>query len=304
MKSRFLISFSIVFTLTACTNFPAQTSQANRVLAVESFLADIAQNVAGSVFTVDPLIPSGADPHSFEITPRDLVRIENSDLLLINGGGLEVWLDPILANSNLAVKIIVCSEGIVFRDANDDPDHQDHGHEHDPHFWMNPLMVIQYVENIEQAFSDLDPSHAEVFQENARAYTQRLLDLDQWIENEVSAIPAANRILVTNHENMGYFADRYQFEVVGTILVSATSLSMPSASDLVKLQSTIIATNAPAIFLHTGENTQIADQLASDLGISVVTDLYTHSLSDLSGPAPDYISMMKHNTALICDALR
>lgn len=304
MKNRFLILFSILFTLSACADLPAQTSQTNRVLAVESFLADIAQNVAGSVFIVDPLIPAGLDPHSYEITPKDLVRIENSNLLLINGGGLEIWLDPILANNDLAAKIIACSEGIAFRDATDDPDHQDHGHEHDPHFWMNPLMVVQYVENIERAFSELDPSHAELFQENARAYTQQLIDLDQWIENEVSAIPAANRVLVTNHENMGYFADRYKFEVVGTILESATSLSMPSASDLAQLQNTIIATNAPAIFLHTGENSQIADQLASDLGISVVTGLYTHSLSDKSGPAPDYISMMKHNTTLICDALR
>ena len=304
MKNRAMLLFMLVFILLGCAKSPEQMDQTVKVLAVESFLADIAQNVAGSIFSVDSLIPAGLDPHSFEITPSDLARIENSDLLLLNGGGLEVWLDPYLAEQELSTKFVICSDGIAFRDKVDDLADPDHVHEQDPHFWMNPLLVIQYVNNIEQAFSEFDPSHADTFRENARSYTEKLLELDQWIENQVSAIPVTNRILVTNHENLGYFADRYGLEVVGTILKSATSLSMPSALSLAELQNTITQTNTQAIFLHMGENAQIAEQLAVDLGISVITGLYTHSLSDPDGPAPDYITMMKHNTTLICNALR
>ena len=112
------------------------------------------------------------------------------------------------------------------------------------------------------------------------------------------------RLLVTNHESLGRFADHYGFKIIGTIVPSVSTGSSPSAKQLAGLADKIKATGARAILLETGANPQLARQLEKETGIKVVTDLYTHSISTPSGPAPNYIEMMKHNTSAIVNALR
>ena len=125
--------------------------------------------------------------------------------------------------------------------------------------------------------------------------------MDAWIAQQVAVIPEARRLLVTNHESFSRFAARYGFTVVGTILPSAETESAPSAEGLAALARAIKATGAPAIFLETGNNPDLADQLARETGIKVITDLYTHSL----GPgANSYIDMMHWNVEHIVEALK
>jgi manganese/iron transport system substrate-binding protein len=109
---------------------------------------------------------------------------------------------------------------------------------------------------------------------------------------------------VTNHESFGYYADRYGFKVIGAIIPSVTSDATPTAKDLSHLIDQINATGAPAIFLETGSNRQLADQIASETGVKVIQDLYTHSISALDGQAPTYIDMIKWNTNQIVNALK
>jgi ABC-type Zn uptake system ZnuABC Zn-binding protein ZnuA len=105
--------------------------------------------------------------------------------------------------------------------------------------------------------------------------------------------------LVTNHESLGYFADRYGFTVVGAVIPSVSTDASPTAQQMAALIEVIKATGAPAIFLETGANPQLAQQIAAETGVNVVTDLYTHSLSAPDGPAPTYIDMMKYNVSRI-----
>ena len=139
---------------------------------------------------------------------------------------------------------------------------------------------------------------------NARAYSDQLAALDTWIAAQIAQIPQSRRILVTNHESLGYFADRYGLRVVGAIVPSVSSGSSPSAQELAHLADTIRQTGAPAIFLETGANAQLAQQLGQETGVKVVTDLYTHSLSPAGGPAPTYLDMMRYNTEKIVNALK
>ena len=181
------------------------------------------------------------------------------------------------------------------------------GHHHDagdPHFWLDPVNVIKYTENIRDGLSQADPGGAETYARNADAYVAKLKELDAWISEQVKQIPAERRLLVTNHESFGYFADRYGFKIVGTVIPSVSTGASPSAQQLARLTDHIKATGAPAIFMETGASPQLAQQLAQEVGVKAVTELYTHSTTEASGPAPTYIDMMKYNVKAIVDALK
>jgi ABC-type Zn uptake system ZnuABC Zn-binding protein ZnuA len=291
-------------------------SPAFTALAVESFLADIAQNVAGDKMNVESLMPLGTDPHAFEFTPTDAARVAQCDVLILNGAGLEPSLEETVEAIAEKTHVIEASAGLVGRTAREgeEPDgtevesaetaehhHHDGG---DPHFWLDPTLVVKYVENIRDGLSSVDPGNASTYQANAAAYIKSLGDLDAWIEEEVAEIPAGRRLLVTNHESLGYFADRYGFQVVGTVVPSFSSGASPSAQQLTHLIGVIRQTGAPAIFLETGSDPRLPEQLAAETGIKVVLDFYTHSLTEASGPAPTYIAMMKGNARTVVEALK
>lgn len=289
----------LVSLLVSCQSAVPQTSGLPRVLAVESFLADISQNVAGTRLAVESLIPLNADPHAYQPSPQDAVKISDADVLIINGANLEVFLGPVLQNAGGKQQLITASAGLTPRQ---DPSGQHP--EGDPHFWLDPNNIIKYVENIRDGLSQADPQGAPIFTANTQKYIGDLQALDGWIKAQVRNVPPAHRLLVTNHETFGYFAERYGFTVVGAIVPSITSGAAPSAQELAALINQIRSTGAPAIFLETGTNPQLADQIAVETGVKVVSDLYTHSLSLPGGPAPTYIAMIQHDVNAIVEALK
>jgi ABC-type Zn uptake system ZnuABC Zn-binding protein ZnuA len=286
------------------------------VIAAESFLADITKNVAGDKMEVESLVPAGADPHGFELTPADAARVARCDVLVLNGTGLEAFLEDTMDSIGGDSMVIEASAGLSSRVAREgeevaaedaESEHEDGDHQHDegdPHYWLDPILVVKYVENIRDGLCAADPTNAAAYQANAAAYITSLGELDVWIKEKVAEIPPAERLLVTNHESLGYFADRYGFKVIGTIMPSVSADSSPSAQQLAQLIAAIREAEVKAIFLETGSNSQLAEQVASETGVRVVVDLYTHSLTDSDGPAPTYIDMMKADTTAIVDALK
>ncbi len=304
--ARFVLVASLL--LWACASPAARPGSAPaqpvRVLAVETFLSDIAQNVAGDRLRVGALMPIGLDPHTFEPAPSDVVKVSQSQVLIVNGAGLEDWLQRLLDNAGGQRLVIDASQGLAMRvPPPGDPAAAEHP-EGDPHFWLDPTKVVRYVENIRDGLSQADPAGADAYAKNAQAYIAQLNDLDQWIMAQVSQVPPARRLLVTNHETFGYFADRYGFRIIGAIVPSVTSNASPSAQEMAALVDRVRAAGAPAVFLEVGANTQLADQLAGETGIKVVTGLLTHSVSAAGGPAPTYLAMMRYNTNAIVTALK
>jgi ABC-type Zn uptake system ZnuABC Zn-binding protein ZnuA len=274
----------------------------SRVIASEPFLADVAREVAGDRIPVPALLPTGVDPHTWEPAPRDAAVAASADLFIVNGAGLEAFLAPLLKGfGSERPRVVEASAGLTPRKGTHGGD-ADHGGT-DPHFWLDPLSVIRYAENIRDALSELDPAGAAVFRGNAAAYTERLRELDRWIAGEVAAVPSERRLLVTNHESLGYFADRYGFRIVGTVIPSVSSGASPSAKDLAALVEVLKETGAPALFLEEGTDPRLAQQLADEAGVRLVTGLRTHSLTGPEGPAPTYLAMMRGNVRTIVDAL-
>jgi len=300
--------FIAMLLLNACQPAPAPEKQVQglKVLATETFLADIAQNVAGKRLTVEALLPVGVDPHAFEPTPRDIARIAGCDLLIINGAGFEQWLEKTLVAAGGKHTVIEASAGLASRTPREGEQavlEDEHGAS-DPHFWLDPLNVVHYVENIRAALIQADPQGEEIYTQNAQAYIEQLKQLDAWIAAQVEQIPQDRRRIVTNHESFGYFADRYGFEIIGAVVPNVSSSAAPSAQQLARLVDSIRSANAPAIFLETGSNPQLANQIAQETGIKVVSNLYTHSISEAGGEAPTYLEMMRANTRKIVEALK
>jgi ABC-type Zn uptake system ZnuABC Zn-binding protein ZnuA len=295
---------ALAFTTTAgCGAEDAGPSGALDVVASTTFLADIAQNVAGDRLRVASLVPIGTDPHAFEPAPSDLKDVAGADLVIVNGAGLEGPLLSTLENAVGDTPIVDASAGLETRTPQPGEPELEEG-ETDPHFWLDPEQVKAYVRNIATALGEADPAGAATYAANAKSYEAQLDAVDSWIREQVAQVPQGDRKLVMDHASHGYFADRYGFTIVGTVIPSAATGESPTARQLSDLTRTIGETGVKAIFVEAGENPELAEQIGAETGVKVVTDLLDHSLTEADGPAPTYIDMMKYDTRGIVEALR
>lgn len=283
-----------------------------RVVATTTIVGDVVARVGGDAIQLTVLLPIGADPHTYEPKPADLTAIAQAHVLFVNGLGLEEFLESTLRNAG-NVPVVSVSEGIPPR-ALEAHRHEEHEEEHegeekhageeevDPHVWMDVRNVMVWVENIQKTLSTLDPGNASRYAANAAAYRAELEALDAWIQEQVSQIPPQNRKLVTNHPSFGYFADRYGLEQVAAVYPISPG-SEPTAREIAELEETIRQFGIPAVFAETTVNPKLAQQVARDTGIRLVT-LYTGSLGGPGSGAESYVAMMRYNVAAIVDALK
>ncbi len=277
-----------------------------KVVATTSLIGDVAHRVGGDLIELSVLIPVGSDPHAFVPVPQDVTRVADAHLLLVNGLGLEEFLPNLLKGVGKKVPVVPVSYGIEPMAGGHEHEEEGHEHEHgglDPHVWMDPNLVMVWVQNMADAFSKLDPAHADAFAANARAYKGELQALDEWIRVQVAQIPEANRKLVTDHTAFGYFAARYGFEQVGAVIPGYSSLAAPSAQELAQLEEEIRELGVKAVFVGMTVNPNLSTQVAQDTGTRLVF-LYTGSLGEANGPAGDYISYMRYNVTAIVEGLK
>jgi ABC-type Zn uptake system ZnuABC Zn-binding protein ZnuA len=298
IQKSILVLALVSLALTGCGQSPAVAGTGPKVLASTTFLADMAQNVAGNRLEVESLLPVGADPHSYQAAPTDVAKIAASAVLVVNGLEYEHFIESLLENAGGERLVITASDGLTPHEM-EEADHA----AGDPHLWLDPVRAVTYVGNIREGLIEADPAGAEVYRANAEAYIAELTSLDAWISEQVAQIPAERRLLVTNHEALGYFAERYGFTIVGTVIPSSSSGSATSAQGLAKVIEQIKITGAPAIFLGEVENPDLAKQIAAETGVEVVSGLHLESLTD-GPPAATYIEMMMYNVNLIVEALK
>jgi len=230
---------------------------------------------------------------------------------LINGAGLESFLDRLLENAGKD-KIVSVSDGITLRQLQ--ADHPEAGAQPggdaaqqatglDPHVWFDPQNIKVWVDNIEREMSARSPVNATTFAANVQAYQAELDALDAWTRDQVASIPPDNRKLVTDHQNLGYFADRYGFEQVGAVIPSFSAAAEPSAEELAALENTIQALGVPAIFIGTTVSPNLAQRVAADTGAQLVP-LYTDALTAPDGKAGSYLELMRYDVQAIVEALK
>jgi len=305
-----LFSFALVLFLSGCSRSERPTEQGwsypagerLRVAATTTIVGDVVRQIGGDAIDLIVLLPVGADPHDYPFRPRDMALAAEADLIVINGGGMEGNLPRILQ--------AVGERGVILDLSKSKADtahlqavHAEHHHVHgdgcdhgegDPHFWMDPYHVMVWTDTIARMLMEKVPAHAEAIMQRAIAYAAALIELDEWIVTEVGNIPAERRYVVTDHQMMGHFALRYGFRDEGSIIRSISTAAQPSARELATVVNTLKGLDARVIFIGDTVSPAIAERIARDTGAQMGIIL-TGSLTSPSGPAPDYISYMKHN---------
>jgi ABC-type Zn uptake system ZnuABC Zn-binding protein ZnuA len=275
------------------------------VVATFSVIGDLVQNVGGEHVAVTVLAGPGVDTHTFEPTAADGAALANARLVFENGLDFETWLDDLYQASGTQAARVVVSAGIepIEGEHGDEPEEGEVHGEHDPHVWHSAANAIIMVRNIRDALIEADPARAADYRANAETYTAQLQELDDWIMMQVNGLPAERRKLVTTHDTFGYFAQRYGFEVVGTLLPTSTEGASPSAQDLAALVEAVKAAEVPAIFAENVTNNSLLDQVAREAGVQVVATLYTDALGPAGSAGGTYTGMMRSNVTAIVQAL-
>ncbi len=303
-------SLETLATVAASDLQPADLSSGRqlKVTATTGLLAEAVRAVGGSWIELNILVPTGGDPHDYELSPQDVVKLNQSDAVFMSGLGYEVFLTKLLGGTQDHPPVVALSDGITPLAMADELASQPAAAgeaepgEVDPHVWFDPNSVMQWTENARQALSALDPAHADQYRANAADYTAQLKQLDQWAADQVAGLPEANRKLVADHEVLGYLARRYGFTVVGAITPEFSDVAEPSAQQVVALEATLEREGVSAVFVGVFDNHSLADQIGSDMGVSIVP-IYLESLSPADGPAASYLDFMQFNITQIVEAL-
>lgn len=289
-------------------------SEKLKAVATTNIVAYVVSWIGGDAIELTELLPNGADPHTYIATPQDVAAVADAHVIFANGADLEADFLPELVQDSDA-PVIYVSHGIEFRDFGEgeadshdreaEQEQEEEGRHHegvDPHTWTTPANVVVFVHNIERALSALDPANAETYQANATAYEAELEALDEWVKAQIETIPAENRVLITDHSVLGYYAGRYGLEQIGAVIPAFSTAAEPSAQELAVLEDAIREYGVKAVFVGTTINPSLAKQVAEDTGIRLVT-LYTGSLGPEGSGVETYVAYTCFNTIAIVDAL-
>lgn len=272
------------------------------VVVTTNILGDITRNVVGDQADVTVLMQANADPHSFGISAPQAAAMEQADLVVYNGLGLEEnVLRHVEAAEEAGVATVAVGDAV-------DPITYTSGESagtSDPHFWTDPERVREAVDLIADQVTDhVEGIDKAALAKNASTYGKKVDDLAGWMRDKFDAIPSEKRQLVTNHHVFGYLAERFGFRIVGAVIPSGTTLASPSASDLESLSTSIEKTGVRAIFVDSSQPDRLAQVLKRETDTEVdVVPLFSESLTEKGKGAATYLEMMRSNTASIATGL-
>ena len=267
-----------------------------KVVTTFTVIKDIAQHVAGDSAQVVSITKLGADVHSYEPTPQDVIKAKEADLIIWNGLDLELWFERFFSNLN-DIPSVVVSRGVVPISIYDDTRRD----KPNPHAWMSPTNALIYIENIRKALVEYDPQNAIRYNRNASVYAQRVKALRNRIVNELSQLPRKERWLATSEGAFSYLARDFSLHEVFLWRINAERQGTPK-----QIRSTVDKMRAHhirAIFSESTVSDKPAKQVARETGAEYGGVLYTDSLSRSDGPVPTYLDLMQVTTRTIAKGL-
>jgi ABC-type Zn uptake system ZnuABC Zn-binding protein ZnuA len=264
------------------------------VVATTTIAGDLVRNVGGERVEVDTLVPAGADPHGHEPRPSDAAALAEAELVVKSGGDLDEWLDDLIENAGGDAAEVTLLDSVRTIDADG---------EVDPHWWQDPRNAILAAEAIRDALVDADPDGRRAYERNARAYIDELRALDDEIERCMQRVPNEQRKLVTTHDALGYFAARYDVEVIGAVIPSLSTQAQPSAKDVDALVEQIEEEGVQAIFPEAAVSQRLERSISREAGAEVGGELWTDSLGDEGSGAETYVNAMRANANALAEGM-
>lgn len=301
MKRFITVSVIAALFLSGCSSREAVTQNVQqpggRIKVVTSFypLYEIAKRVGGDYIDLKNLVPAGAEPHDYELTPKDIASITESQILLVNGGGMEPWLDKLLSDLAQQSPVRVLDESKLFESAGV-------GSQHDPHIWLDPSQYMQEVSEFEKTISSLDPLHKEYYSLQAKNFIAQLTDLDEKFKQGLQN--CALRDFVTNHAAFAYLSKRYNLNMIA--IAGFSPDAEPSIKTLASLVDVINQKKIHYILTESLVSPKIAEVLANETGAkTLVLNPLEGLTSEQMTSGQNYLTVMQQNlknlqTALEC----
>lgn len=291
--SRFAISCFLIVIAMLTSPLPGRADESLRVVASFSILADLVREVGGDHVAVSSLVPVGREPHEWEPLPRDIAALSEADLVVVNGLGLEGWLDRLIAASGYRGPVLVASREVTpIVSASGAPD---------PHAWHSLRQATLYTSAIADELSRIAPHHAADFAKRRDGFARTLTIVGRAVDIAVSMVPVERRVAFTTHNAFAYLERDHGITVLSPL--GPDSAAEGSAKGLAELVGRIHETQAKAVFPEAGGEERLAHILADEAGIAVGERLYAGTLSGPEGPAPNYIEMWSHNVFLMLYAM-
>lgn len=289
---------SALLLVVGCSATPAGSgrSEGIAVVATTSQVGSIVDEIGADDVTLTILLAPGVEAHDFAMTPAAGAAVEEADLILKSGAGLERWLDEALQTIGGAERVRDLSRGVELRAPS--------GEEVDPHYWLSPPNAIVMVENARDALVAAAPGAAASVGARAAELIARLEAVDAEIRRLLDEIPEERRTIVTDHDALGYFLDEYGLTFGGSLFPSMDVTAEPSARDIEELVAAIRKADVRAIFTESAVDPRLARAVAEETDAELVVEpLYTDSLGPPGSGADTLDGMLLHNARVIHDAL-
>jgi ABC-type Zn uptake system ZnuABC Zn-binding protein ZnuA len=274
-----------------------QENNSDKLVAVSTItiINDMVKQIAHDKVEAVSICAVGLDPHSYKSVPQDSRTIARSDIVFVNGFGLEGWISKLVEAAGGERPVITVSNGIT-------PLRDDRGHgDPDPHCWFDAALAKIYIENILSGLIGIDPENEDFYKKNAEKFSAELDSLDSWTSEKINSIPENIRILVTSHDAFRYFGNAYGIRVEA--LQGISTEAKAQTADVARLVDLIKAVNLPAVFIETSVNPKLLEQIASETNAVIGGTLYSDSIGEEGTPGGSYIGAFKHNVQTITEAL-
>ena len=289
MKAILLVSLLI-------TNLNIFAEEKFKVITTFTVIADIAQNVAGDKALVESITKPDAEIHNYQVTPGDIRKAQDADLIIYNGLNLELWFDKFFRNLNKIPKVVITENiepiGIAKGPYSGKPN---------PHAWMSASNAIIYVENIRKALVRYDPANKVFYNENAKTYSQEVLMAVEPYRKIIGSLPENKKWLVTSEGAFSYLARDFDLKELYLWPMNADGQGTPQ--QVRRLIDKVKANNIQAIFSESTVSPKPAQQVARETGAKYAGVLYVDSLSSEMGPVPSYIDLLNVTLSTIARGL-
>lgn len=316
------------------TSIDGDTELKKPLIAVTtSILGDVVTNVVGDEAEVVVLMPAGVDPHNYQPPSKQISKMMSADLIVENGLDLEAGIASSLKAAKAdGVAVFTATDHIETlanqqtendSDKNDDTHHdvdhhaedhddedhhdEDHHHDHgplDPHFWHDPLRMQKVVVELSAKVALIEGLDADKVAQQANAYGDELVALNELLEEQYGTIAEQDRQLVTGHKVFAYLADRYDFKIVGSIVPSSSTLAETNAADLMRIANSVKQLEVKAIFTDSSQSQKAAQTVVDESGVDLeIVALHSESLTEAGTEASTYLNLMQNNADRIVKAL-
>jgi zinc/manganese transport system substrate-binding protein len=257
-----------------------------RVVATTTQVADFVRQVGGQRVEVHQILRPNSDPHAYEPRPSDAKELASAKTVFQSGGELDQWLDGLIRSTGAGHNVVRLIDSVHTAKR---------GGRTDPHWWEDPRNAVLAVEAIRRSLIHDDPKHRRIYVRNAVAYEGTLRRLDHQIGVCMRKVPRAQRKLVTTHDALGYFADRYRVEIIGALIPSLSSQAQPSVKQTERLVHQIRREQVKAIFPERSLNPKLEQAVSREAGAKAGGALWADTLGPKGSSGATYLDAMAAN---------